>query len=115
MAAHLLDSPVDTPALDYFVDSLGRPTMTLEEYAEHYQLRRQHAAHVEARFECNRFVQPDGSPVWHPYRSRDWDLPGSFARDLEASQHMISDSYGWAANRAAKVYYEALEENKRRG
>ena len=63
--------------------------------------------HATAYFPCNRF-----DTSW-PYRDGEFetrtDAPAGshFHALVDASQRMISASYGWPANRAWKVYAEA--------
>lgn len=60
---------------------------------------------TDATFPDNR-----GWGIDYPYRG--WDCREDFVNDLERDQAMISNSYGWSPNRAAKVYNEAYKLNK---
>lgn len=111
MGIHVLDTPLDHPAADYFLNEYGVASRTEAEYSRSYQDRRIHAAHLPARYECNRFAEADGSPHYWEYRESAWDEPGMFRESLDRAAHMISSSYGWAPNRAAKIYAEAYQTN----
>ena len=67
---------------------------------------------VKVSFPCNRFMTS-----W-PYRDEEFETTADgapqgseFARLVDISSQLISTSYGWLANRAAKVYYEAYALN----
>lgn len=64
-------------------------------------------AYDEPTFESNRW-----EGVTYPYRDDEDYKVTSFAELLARSASMISDSYGWAPNRAARIYYEAYAENE---
>jgi hypothetical protein len=115
MGKHALDDTFDAPARDYYLSPSGVPAIKRSEYEESYNRRRIHAAHAPARYESWRFVEPDGSPVFHLYREPAWDAPGSFYEALRQSEHMLSDSDGWAPNRAAFIWAEAHTEHAARG
>lgn len=55
------------------------------------------------------FADNRGWGIAYPYR--DPDLERDFPALVRASASMISNSYGWAPNRAWKIYAEAWEEN----
>jgi hypothetical protein len=60
-----------------------------------------------ATFEDNR-----GWGISYPYRDPEFERPGGDSFYSLARRSMISDSYGWTPNRAAKIYFEAWAENE---
>ena len=115
MGRHTLDTELDTPAADFFLDRHDRPTMSVEVYREGYDRRRVHAEHVPARYASWRFTEPDGSTFWNYYRESAWDESLScFYAALEREAHMISSSDGWVPNRAKFIYDEAWAEQAER-
>ena len=116
MGRHALDTDYDTPAADWFLTPGGTPALSIDEYRQSYDRRRQYAAHAPARYASWHFLpgRADSSTLWHNYREPAWDEPGSFYDALARSASMISTSDGWEPNRAAFIYAEAYAEHEAR-